>query len=40
MIYATKLMVVPFVNRLEDPTEKYLNNLDEELMRFCCQSKA
>jgi hypothetical protein len=31
MKYATKLMVVPFVNRLEDPTEKYLNNLDEEL---------
>lgn len=31
MKFATKLMVVPFVNRLEDPTERYLNNLDDEL---------
>jgi hypothetical protein len=27
-------MKVPFVNKLEDPVEKYLNNLDEEMSKI------
>ena len=31
MKYANKLMVVPFVNKLQDPEEKYLTDLDNEM---------
>ena len=31
MKFATKLMVVPYVNKLEDPVDKYLFDLDIEM---------
>ncbi len=34
MKYSNKFMIVPFVNKLEDPVEKYLNNLDEEMSKI------
>ena len=31
MKYSTKFMVVPYVNKIDDPVEKYLNDLDVEM---------
>src|SRR4051812_12070271 len=31
MQYATKLMVVPYVNKLENPAEKYVTDMDSEM---------
>ena len=34
MKYAKKLMVVPFVKKLENPSEKFLENLDSEMTKI------
>ena len=34
MKYSNKFMIVPFVNKQEDPIEKYLNDLDEEMSQI------
>ena len=37
MKFANKLMVVPFVNKIENPTEKYLVDLDDQMSSILLQ---
>ena len=34
MRHATKLMVVPFVPQIQNPTEKLLNDIDEKRIEY------
>ena len=39
MKYSTKLMVVPFVKTIEKPSDKYINNLDDEMSKILSKNE-